>query len=550
MGLQHAFAMVGGLITPPLVTFRFSVCGFGPDACPDLEQYAISAALLVSGICTLMNVSQLSIPFSKQLFGRQLFLGSGLLSVMGTSFTFLPVFEISITQMKADGIDGRTAYGKMLGTCLVCCFLSLFLSLLPIKTVKSVFPPLVTSVTIMLIGIGLTGTGMKYWSGGVVCADMIWKDHVQVEDAILYQNTTFPPPDQFCQNGAVFLPNGSPQFLGLGFVVIVSLLFIELFGSVFMKNCNVILALLIGFLVAGLSNYEGDPYVVTDNIKNAPVFSFLWMETFPLGFYGPAVIPLVISYLVTSVETIGDLTAVYEVSNLDVLGEKYPQSIQGGLMVDWFGSIFGLLGTSMPNTTFAQNNGVIGLTKCASRYAGFGCAFWLCFLGMFGKIGGIITSIPDCVLGGMTIFLFANVLASGISIAATCDLSSRRNKFILAMGMAFGVGVSVYPFAYLDQRASPYTANFWRCGDCEPALQGLRNGLSIFMSTGYCVGTAVAMFLNAILPVDAEVVYLDDTHGKTKEEEGVGKQLEEYQVAAQDEPVEAVPMDNKKVDEA
>lgn len=117
MGLQHAFSMVGGLITVPFVVFKFSVC-FG---CVDLQQYAIAAALITSGICTILQVSKLPIPGSSKVFGRQMYLGSGVLSVMGTSFTFLPIYEIAIRQMKADGISGTDAYGKMLGTSMVRC---------------------------------------------------------------------------------------------------------------------------------------------------------------------------------------------------------------------------------------------------------------------------------------------------------------------------------------------------------------------------------------------------------------------------------------------
>lgn len=116
MGLQHAFSMVGGLITVPYVIMRFSVA----PSDTELQQYAISASLICSGICSIIQVSKMSIPFSEQLFGRKLFLGSGLLSVMGTSFTFLPLFEIAIRQQTADGVDGRTAYGNMLGTSMVC----------------------------------------------------------------------------------------------------------------------------------------------------------------------------------------------------------------------------------------------------------------------------------------------------------------------------------------------------------------------------------------------------------------------------------------------
>lgn len=107
MGLQHCFSMVGGLVTPPLIIFRFTVCGFA-NPCPELEQYAISAALITSGICSCLNILQLRIPFTERIFGRSLYYGSGLLSVLGTSFTFLPIYEISISQMVSDGIDGRT----------------------------------------------------------------------------------------------------------------------------------------------------------------------------------------------------------------------------------------------------------------------------------------------------------------------------------------------------------------------------------------------------------------------------------------------------------
>lgn len=111
----------------------------------------------------------------------------------------------------------------------------------------------------------------------------------------------------------------------------------------------------------------------------------------------------------------------------------------------------------------------------------------------------------------MTIFLFANVLVSGITLAGnTLDLHQRRTKFILALSLAVGVGVTVWPFAFQDFRSSPYTAHFWSCSDCSDTMKGVRNGVSIFLSTGYCIGTVMAMLLNAILPDDAGTDYGDD----------------------------------------
>lgn len=547
MGLQHAFAMIGGLITPPYVVFRFTVTGFPwGDEADALAQYAIVAALITSGICTIIQVSHIEIPFSKSIFGKPLYLGSGVLSVMGTSFTFLPIFELAINQMKADGIDPLVAYGKMLGTSMVCGLLEVVISVMPRKLIKSLFPPIVCATAVTLIGVALTGTGMKYWGGGVVCAEEIWKQNAQVVDSVgpTFQGYAVSNiPSAICSNGQVQLPYGSTEFIGLGFTVLCSLVVIEMFGSTFMKNCNVIIALMIGYLFAIFSNYEGAQYVDDSKIELAPVVDFLWTETFPLGFYAPAVLPLLIGYLVTTVETVGDITAVHETSELSTKDEKYDERIQGGILSDGICSILSGLFTSMPNTTFSQNTGVIALTRVASRRAGFACGIWLILMGVLAKIAGLISSIPDCVLGGMTIFLFCNVLVSGISLYGALDFSSRRVRFITAMSLCVGVGVTVFPFAFQDQRASPYTAAFWTCSDCEDSMKGLRNGVSIFLSTGYCIGTIICMILNFIIPSDASAALKDNT-----ESLGVKKSVEAAPVVVSRVDV-PVPEDDPSDDE-
>lgn len=157
------------------LTSHFSLCSSFNDTAA--QQYAISASLIVSGICTLVNVTRFKLPLTKKLFGRQLYIGTGVLSVMGTSFTFLPIYEICIRQMMVDGDSGFSAYGRMLGTTMFCALLELFLSFLPRKWLQALFPSLICAVTVMLIGISLIGSGIKSWGGGVVCAEMIWKQH-------------------------------------------------------------------------------------------------------------------------------------------------------------------------------------------------------------------------------------------------------------------------------------------------------------------------------------------------------------------------------------
>ena len=249
-------------------------------------------------------------------------------------------------------------------------------------------------------------------------------------------------------------------------------------------------------------------FVDTSTVSNAPLFSFLWVggqSNFKLGFYGPAVIPCLIASLVSTVETVADITATYEASHLDTStnSKEYEASLQGGLLSDAVNSVLAGLFTAMPNTTYSQNNGIIRVTKCASKRAGYACGIWLIIFGIIGKLGGLIASIPNAVLGGMTIYLFAQIFLSGLNLAATSlDLEDRRNKFILALSLAIGIGVSIFPYAFQDQNASLYTANFWKCTDCDSTLRGIRNGVSIFLSTGYCIGAAVAMLLNAILPAN------------------------------------------------
>jgi xanthine/uracil permease len=145
----------------------------------------------------------------------------------------------------------------------------------------------------------------------------------------------------------------------------------------------------------------------------------------------------------------------------------------------------------------------------------------------------------------MTIFLFANVLTSGISLAATLDLHSRRTKFIMAVSLSVGVGVSIWPFAFQDMRGSTYTAHFWTCEDCNETTKGIRDGVSIFLSTGYCVGTIIAMILNGLLPDDAGVSYSADFHSKYQTDPV--EEVKEKKLSEEEEEVPAKDDIDKKV---
>jgi uric acid-xanthine permease len=316
-------------------------------------------------------------------------------------------------------------YGAILGTACVCSLLEICLSFAPAKILKKVFPPLVTGPTVMLIGIKLVASGFQNWAGGSgACAGRPETGPFQL------------CPSNNAPNAAAW---GSAQFIGLGFVVFLTIILTERFGSPIMKSCAVVVGLLVGCIVAGATGYFSDA-----GITAAPVGSFLWVETFPLSIYAPMVLPFLAVYLVLMMEAIGDITATCDVSRLEVEGKTFSSRIQGGVLADGLNGMFACLATITPVSTFAQNNGVIALTRCANRKAGYCCCLFLIIMGIFAKFAAALVAIPSPVLGGMTTFLFAAVAVSGIRIISTTPFT-RRNRFILTASLAVGYGATLVP---------------------------------------------------------------------------------------------------------
>lgn len=472
VGLQHCLAMVGGLIVPPLLIVPFGT----PDG-DELKRYLIQAAMIVTGIMTIFQVIGLR-PFGNRF---QCMWGAGVLSVMGVSFTSVPIVQSVIATLKASkGYTFEESYGAILGTLLVSTISPALLSFMSIKAIRRVFPPIVTGVTIMLIGIHLTGAGLNNWGGGSFCS----------------ANYLKTPPVLCSGNGNVLFPFGDPHYVGMGFLVFVTIILVEIFGSPFMRNCSAIIGLMFGYFITAVTNVDGNRWVTNQNFDNAPSITFIWTKTFPISFYAPALIPLIIVSMITAVESVGDTTATMEASRMDTDSPEAAMRIKGALFNDGISGLFSALATSLPLTTFAQNNGIISLTNVASRQAGYACAGWLILLGILGKVGAFIVSIPNCVLGGMTTFLFANVISSGIKIIVSEGTLDRRTRFILACSMALGVGVELVP----------QWANYWLwpvTPDMSSGVKGIRDAIILILSTSFCLGAVVAFILNLIMPHEA-----------------------------------------------
>ena len=307
--------LISGSITPPII-----IAGQGGANLDSLTaQYLVSTSLIVCGILSAVQITRFHI------FKTPYYLGTGLISVVGTSFAIIPVATGGLAQMYDNGMcptaaDGTRlpcpdGYGALLGTASLCALLEIGLSFMTPNLLKKLFPPIITGSTVALIGVSLIQSALDDWAGGSgTCLS-----RPTTGDYILCPSNTAPHA----------LPWGSAQFIGLGFSVFVTIIICERFGSPIMKSTSVVLGLLTGCIIAGATGYFDK-----STIDAAPAVSFIWVQTFKLSVYGPLVLPMLAVYLILMMEAIGDITATCDVSRLQVEGKLFDSRIQGGILAD------------------------------------------------------------------------------------------------------------------------------------------------------------------------------------------------------------------------
>jgi xanthine permease XanP len=267
--------------------------------------------------------------------------------------------------------------------------------------------PLVTGIVVLMIGLTLIKVGLVSMGGGFSAMS----------------NNTFANGENLLLSGMV-----------LGIIVVLNRVRI-----VWVRSCAIVIALAAGYALAGYLgrlNFAG--------MHEAPWFEVPMPLHFGLGFSWSLFIPMIVIYLVTSLEAIGDVTATSKVSREPVEGPVWMQRIKGGVLVNGANSLLAGLFNTFPSSIFAQNNGVIQLTGIASRHIGVWIALFLVVLGLFPTVAGAIQAVPEPVLGGAAMVMFGAVAAAGINILASVTLD-RRALLIIAVSLALGLGVSQVP---------------------------------------------------------------------------------------------------------
>jgi len=375
VGVQHVSAMVVGTITPPLILA--ATLGFAQAD----TAYLVSIALLASAFGTWLQCRQRG-P-----------VGSGLLSVSGTSFAFLQPLTLA---GKAGGL------ALMLG--MSCVTAPLLIVLAPfISSLRRVFTPLVSGVVVLLIGTSLI-------------------------------------PTAFFGLAAPVRPD-APAWLGLviGGVVIAVIVGAQATGRPWARIGGAALGVVTGCILCGLLGGLHAPEPGTGAWLTLPHwlphgFAFEWKFVPPFAFI----------YLVSLLEAMGDITATSQLSGLPTDGPAHWRRLSGGVLADGLTSTVAALFGGFPSATYAQNNGVIQITGVASRRVGYVMAVILALLGLFPPVGRWITVMPPPVLGGLALMMFGLVAVAGVRLLLSAGLGQREGV-IVALSLGMGLGLPTQP---------------------------------------------------------------------------------------------------------
>lgn len=411
LGIQHVLAMFASNVTPAIIISLAAGFTFGSA---DMV-YMIQIVMVFAGISTLFQTIGLG-P-----------VGARLPVVQGTSFAFIPIM---IPIVKTAGM------AALFGGVVVGGIFHFFLGTV-IGRLRNLLPPLVTGVVVLTIGLSLIPVGIKYAAGGVPLM-------------------------------------GKPEFGGLehwtlALVVILVTLALKFFTRGLLSTAAVLIALVVGYLVAipmGMVNLG--------KVGGAAWFAMPSPLHFGFEFNVAAVIGMCLMSFVSAIETVGDISGI---TKGGAGREATDKEISGGTMADGLGTaISGIFG-GLPNTSFSQNVGLISMTGVMSRHVVTFGALFLILAGLIPKVGAVIAAMPIAVLGGGVIVMFGMVVSAGVTMLSEVAWN-RRNMLILAISLSIGLGLQAVP----------------------EALQHVPGTLKILLTSGILPAAVLSITLNAVLP--------------------------------------------------
>jgi len=421
--LQHLLASVVGIITPPLIIG--SVLGLQAYI-----PYLISMSLLVSGLGTFLQ--------ARRFFG----VGAGMICLQGTSFAFLGVLLSGGLMVKARGGSPEEIMAMLFGCNLVAALIPILISRC-VGPLRKVLTPVVTGTVITLIGISLIKVSITDWAGGHNARDF-----------------------------------GAPGNLALGALTLLVIVALNRARNRWTRLVAVVAGIVVGCIAAALTGH-----LQLKALDHSAALVLPALFKFGFAFDWTIFLPIALVSVIAVIEAVGDLTANCLISQQPIGGTAFQQRLQGGIMADGVSCLLAAIFSAFPNTTFAQNNGVIQMTGVASRYVGMVLGLMLVLLGLFPAVGSLLQQIPPPVLGGATIVMFGSVVAAGIRVMTQTSLG-RREMLIVAVSFGVGLGVEAVP----------------------EVLKQLPPLINTLFGHAVTTGGLLAILLNMVLPEEARAV--------------------------------------------
>jgi len=382
LGLQHVLAMFASNVTPSIIVAGAAGLAFG-----SVEQvYLIQMAMLFAGIATL---------FQTVGFGP---VGARLPIMQGTSFAFVGVLA---------GIAATQGLSVALTACLIGGLIHFALGSV-IKNLRWMFPPLITGLVILAIGLYLIPVAIKYAAGGAADFQM--------------------SADSF----------GSLKHWSVALSVVVVALGFKFFTKGALSNAAILIGLIAGYILAyflGMVNFGA--------VSKASWITSIKPLPYGFEFSFWAVFAVTLVSIVSAIETVGDVSAT---TKAGAGREATDEEIAGATYADGLGTAAAAVFGGLPNTSFSQNVGIVGMTGVMSRHVVTIGGIFLILCGLMPKIGALIASMPFPVLGGGVIVMFGMVAAAGLNMLSEVKMN-RRNMIIIAVSLAVGLGLNLVPTA-------------------------------------------------------------------------------------------------------
>lgn len=423
LALQHLVAMIVGCVTPAIIIAN--ALGL-----PQSERVLlIQVSLVMSAVTTLIELFPIG--------GK---LGSGLPVMFGISFAYLP----SMQAIVGGGGDIATIAGAMVVGGIVAAVVGVF-----VKKIRRFFPPIITGTVVFTIGLSLYPTAINYMAGGAGNT---------YEVVVLRKGLTSA------------LVHGSWQNWAVAAFTLIVVMVMSNKGKGICKLAAILLGMIAGYIVAAVFGM-----VDLSEVRDAAWFSLPKFMHFGIKFEFSACIALALLFAINAIQAIGDLTAT-TVGGLN--REPTDQELQGGIVTYGLTNVLSAFFGSLPTATYSQNVGIVTTNKVVNRVVFALADGFLLLAGLIPKFSAILTTIPQCVLGGATITVFSTIAMTGMKLIAS-ETISPRNTTIVGLSAALGVGIS----------------------QSSSALSQFPESITIiFGKTPVVIATIMAVLLNLILP--------------------------------------------------